>query len=250
MSRPVLFLNLLLLVFIAAGVMELRRRWQDARLREAQVLASAKGTAAPSAPAIANAPATPAKVQAMQYFEVAERFLFARDRNPTVVIEKKAEPPPKPMPDFPSVYGVMDIGMGPTVFMSNGNAGQQGYKVGEKIGEFTLKAATQKEITFEWEGKSITKSLDDLRGVAREAAGPGANTPGMVANANMASAGVPAGPPKPVEPARAAPGADIGGGRKGCLPGDTSPGGTIAEGFRKTSTTYAFGPICFWEPAR
>jgi hypothetical protein len=251
MSRPVLLLNLLLLVLITAGAMELRRRWQDARLREAQVLAAGRANAAQQTVVSPPPPTPPSKLQAMQYFEVAERFLFSRDRNPTVVIEKKAEPPPKPMPDFPGVHGVMDIGMGPTVFMSTGSAPQQGYKVGDKIGEFKLIAASQTELTFEWEDKRITKSIDDLRVSTREAAPSSArqNVPGVVANA-MASVGVPVTPPKPPEPGRVAPGADIGGGRRGCLPNDTSPGGTIAEGYKKTSYTYAFGPICFWEPVR
>jgi hypothetical protein len=149
------------------------------------------------------------------------------------------------MPNFPAVYGVMDIGMGPTVFMAADGGAQQGYKPGEKIGEFLLKAANQREITFEWDGKDITKSLDDLRAKPETPAAPRAATP------LAASAAAPvAPPPKPPENVRPAPGPEIGGGRRGCLPGDTSPAGTVVDGYKKVSYSYAFGPICYWESSR
>lgn len=244
MNRLRLLLNLLLLVALVASAFELRRRWLEARDREATILASRRPLATlpttTPAPPPAPAPARPA-----DYFEVAEKFLFARDRNPSVVEEKKPEPPPKVMPNFPAVYGVMDIGMGPTVFMSIDGGAQQGYKLGEKIGEFQLKAASQREITFVWDGKDITKSLDDLRAKAETPTAPRPATP------MAASAAAPvAPPPKPPENVRPAPGPDIGGGRRGCLPGDNSPAGTVADGYKKVSYSYAFGPICFWESTR
>jgi mannose-6-phosphate isomerase-like protein (cupin superfamily) len=45
----------------------------------------------------------------------------------------------------------------------------------------------------------------------------------------------------------ARPGADVGQGYRGCLPGDTSPSGTIAEGYRKVMSTSPFGVSCGWE---
>lgn len=245
MKRPILLLNLVLAAGLIAGGYELRRRWLLAREREAALLAIQ-----PTAPAAtwstAAATPPPAKLQSSQYFEVAERFLFARDRNPNVIIEKKPEPPPKVMPNFPAVHGVMDIGMGPTVFITTGTDAQKGFKPGDKIGEFTLLAATQKDVTFEWEGKPITKLLDDLRPRLSEPQAPG--DPRM--NSNVNSGPPPAPPPVAPQNVRPAPGQDIGGGRKGCLPGDNSPSGTVAEGHRKVSTSYAFGPICYWEPIR
>lgn len=247
MSRSILFLNFALLALLATGGLELRRRWLEARQHELDVL-TLKPLPAIPAPAVAVSSGEPAKVQAAQYFEVAEKFLFSRDRNPNVVIEAKAPPPPKVMPDFPGVYGVMDIGMGPTVFMSLGNAPQQGYKLGEKIGEFTLRAANQKEITFEWDGKNVTRPLDELRSKAKETLASAAPVERMNANVNHSVAELPR--EKPPENVRPAPGNDIGGGRKGCLPGDSSPGGTVADGYKKVSYTYAFGPICYWESSR
>ncbi len=248
MKRSIILLNLVLLAALIAGALDLRRRWLEARAREAQLLAIKPLPALAGAPAPAAAPLVPQKLQPVQYFEVAERFLFSRDRNPTVVIEKPPPPPPKVMPNFPAVFGVMDIGMGPTVFMSADRGNQQGYKLGDKIGEFTLLAATQKEITFEWEGKPIIKSLDDLRAKPQEPAAQQASTERMSSNVNNSPPPMP--PPRIPENVRPAPGVDIGGGRRGCLPGDTSPAGTVADGHKKVSTNYAFGPICYWESTR
>jgi hypothetical protein len=246
MKRSILFLNLLLLAALVAGSMELRRRWLEARSREAALLA-----VRPVPPATAQpTPAPPpGKLQSAQYFEVAERFLFSRDRNPNVVIEPKPKPPEKVMPNFPSVHGVLDVGMGPTVYMSMSGEKdkQQGYRPGDKVGEFTLRAATQKEVTFEWEAKSITKTIDELRPKLAEAA-PQANTQRM--NSNVNNNPPPAPPQRPPENVRPAPGADIGGGRKGCIAGDTSPAGTVVDGYKKVSYAYAFGPICYWESSR
>ena len=251
MSRSILLLNFVLLVLLGAGALELRRRWIQSREREAQALAF-RPVPAPSLPASSAVQTDPAKIQAAQYFEVAEKFLFSRDRNPNVVIEIKTPPPPPPpklMPNFPGVYGVMDLGMGPTVFMSIGTAAQQGYHLGEKIGEFTLIAANQKEITFSWEDKVLTRPLDELRARSHDSASGGGQPERM--NANVNNNAVPEAPrPKIPDNVRPGPGADIGGGRKGCLPGDNSPQGTVVDGLKKVSYTYAFGPICFWESAR
>jgi hypothetical protein len=245
MNRLRLLLNLLLLAALVVSAYELRRRWLDARAREATILAASRPAPAPPAAPAPAPPAAPAPARPADYFEVAEKFLFSRDRNPSVVEEKKPEPPPKVMPNFPAVYGVMDIGMGPIVFMAADGGAQQGYRLGEKIGEFVLKAASQDEITFEWDGKDITKSLDELRAKPDAPVAPRAAAP------LSASAAAPvAPPPKPPENIRPAPGPDIGGGRRGCLPGDNSPAGTVVDGYKKVAYNYAFGPICFWESTR
>lgn len=246
MKRSILLLNLLLIAALVAGSMELRRRWLDARAREAKLLAVRPVPPAAALPAPAL---PPGKLQSAQYFEVAERFLFARDRNPNVVIEPKPKPPEKVMPNFPAVHGVLDVGMGPTVYMTldSEKDKQQGFRLGDKVGEFTLRAATQKEITFEWDAKTITKSIDELRPkFAESAAQP--DVPRM--NANVNNNPPPAPPQRPPENVRPAPGADIGGGRKGCIAGDTSPAGTVVDGYKKVSYAYAFGPICYWESSR
>jgi hypothetical protein len=49
------------------------------------------------------------------------------------------------------------------------------------------------------------------------------------------------------DPATARPGADVGQGYRGCLPGDNSPAGTIVDGYRKVMSILPFGVSCGWE---
>lgn len=248
MSGKILWLNLSLLAVLAVGSVELRRRWLESEKEKQRALAvkPIAGASQNTAPAVAPN----GGLSAAQYFEVAEKFLFSKDRNPMVVVEEKAPPPPpKPMPDLPNVFGVMNLGLGPMVFMSVGNTPQQSYKVGDTVGEFKLTAATSKELTFTWEDKTVTKSLDELVARSRPAA--------PVAQASTSAPATPgrpdftpAAPIKTPDNVKPAPGSDIGGERRGCLPGDSSPTGTVAEGYKKVSYQYAFGPICYWEPAR
>ncbi len=248
MNRKIVWINLVLLASLGWGAVELRRRWLEADRNANTTLRPGAGALPATAASPPPAPPAPA-LGVAQYFEVAERLLFAKDRNPMVVVEQKQEAPPKPMPDLPSVYGVMDLGMGPTVFMSLGAGGQQGYRVGDQVGDFKLTAASNKELTFEWEGKPIVRSLDDLVSASRKSS----REAPMAAAAPPSSARpdfTPAPVVKPPENVRPAPGTDIGMGRRGCVAGDSSPEGTVVDGYKKVSKQYAFGPICYWEEAR
>jgi hypothetical protein len=251
MTRRIVWINLALFALLAAGAVELRNRWLAAEKRKANALAVKP---LPPAASIATAPSASASASAVspaQYFEVAEKFLFSKDRNPTVVVEEKAPPPPpKPMPELPNVFGVMNLGFGPTVFMSLGGNPQQGYKVGDTIGEFKLVAASSKELTFTWEDKSVTATLEELLARARPAQAQQANPAAAISRPGAQPDFSLPPPVKPPENVKAAPGSDIGGDRRGCVPGDSSPSGTVVDGWRKTSAQYAFGPICFWEKAR
>jgi hypothetical protein len=250
MKRPILILNLLLFAALAGGSWELRRRWLEARSREASLLA-VKPIPTVNTPAPPVLPVQEQKIQPVQYFEVAQRFLFARDRNPNVVVEVVPPPPPKIMPDFPPVHGVMDIGMGPTIFISVEKNEQKGFRPGDKLGEFKILAATQKDLTFEWDGKKITKSLEELR-PRKEDLQKQASQATPRPNNSINNNAPPPPPPvqKPPENVRPAPGPEIGGGRRDCVMGDTSPAGTVADGYRKVSKPWAFGTMCYWEPAR
>jgi hypothetical protein len=238
MKRRLLILNAALAIAWIACTTVLVQRWREGQARNAEILRRASTGPAAQAIELKNQPETP--VRAASYFEVAEKMLFSRDRNPTVVAEG---PPPekKPMPPLPNAFGVMNLGDGPVAFLALKGEPQRGYRVGETIGEFKLAEADARELTFEWEGERVTRKLDDLRGVAVElatAAAPAAGPTGQNAPAAPSVSGRDA-PPKF--------GDDLNASSKYCNPGDTSPEGTVLDGYKKVIRRTPFSTACFWE---
>ncbi|MCZ2076327.1 MAG: hypothetical protein LC130_15175 [Bryobacterales bacterium] len=241
MKGKLWLLNIVLLALVLWLGSRLRQDWLAARAREAKLLEQTV-KALPAPPVAPAAPVNP--VTAASYAEVAQMMLFSKDRNPNVVIEA-AEP--APMPALPVAHGVMDFGRGPTVFLSEKPGGpQRGYQVGEAIGQFKLLAANNREIAFEWNGETVTRTLDELMDkskpaeTAEAAPSPAASAPKITSAATTVSAG----------PAASGPGADIGAELKACQPGDTSPSGTVQGGMRKVVTKTPFGESCRWEPVK
>ncbi len=159
MKKKLLLLNAVLLVGIGAGVWRLREAWVAARAREQAVL---NQRVTPKSPGTAPPDPRIEPVLATSYAEIAAKMLFAKDRNPTVVVEVKPEPP-KPMPKLPALYGVMNLLDGTTAIMSEKpEMKHMGVRPGDKIGEFTLVAVNRDEITLAWEGKEVTRKIDDM----------------------------------------------------------------------------------------
>jgi len=234
-KRKLLWANLALLALSVAGGVHLRREWTEARAREADMLR--KRTQPTPPPRISPLPA-PAPVKADGYSDIAQKMLFSRDRNPVVVVEPP--PPPKvvPMPPLPLFHGVVDLGDGPMAIMSVGPKGpHRDYQPGDKVGDFKLVAVNNEELVLEWEGKTITKQVDEI--LDRSTAAPPAPGPAAAAAPPPAAALVAKAP--------AAPGGDLNGGIKACQPGDTSPAGTVTDGMRKVIKPSPFGSKCYWE---
>jgi len=241
LKKKLLLLNAALLVAIGAGVWRLREAWVAARAREVAVLGRRV-----TPKSIVSAPAGPRiePVLATSYAEIAEKMLFARDRNPTVVVEVKPEPP-KPMPKLPALYGVMNLLDGTTAIMSEKPEMKHiGVRPGDKIGEFTLVAVNRDEITFVWEGKEVIRRIDDMI----DRAGPVQPAPAGVAQ--RSGPAVVAVPPSQAQQPRGepAPGVEVAKGIRACQRGDTSPAGTVADGYKKLVTPTPFGDSCRWVP--
>jgi hypothetical protein len=240
LKRKLLLLNLGLAILIAAVVVHLRREWMESRAREWVVLQQ-RIKPAPAPPVIPLPPAE--TVKAASYRDIAEKMLFSKDRNPTVIVEAPAPPPPKPMPPLPVFHGVLNLGDGPTAIMSEKpGAAHRDFRPGDQVGAFKLVALDADEIVLEWDGKTITKKVEEL--IDHSAPPPPA--PAKV----VAVAAPPAEQPAPPKSAPAAPGVDLGGrGIRACQPGDSSPAGTVADGMRKVIKSTPFGKNCYWEPA-
>lgn len=257
MTRKLAFLNLMLVALLGAAGWQIRERWREARVREEAALRRA-ATPPPNPAVPAMEPAKP--VDALSYADVAMKTMFSKDRNPTVVIEEAPKPPEEPVPTFPVVFGVMQLGGPITVFMSDGKtADQKGYRPGDKVGSFELVSATKDEFTFKWKDKTFVKKLADLK-----------EKPGQLMAAASSSA-APAAPSSPSAPTGTTIGGaaadekmrgiqkdmikdgvmiDTGATSRACVPGDTTPAGTVVAGFRKVLRPHMFGQICVWEPVR
>ena len=236
MKRKLLLANVVLLALCVAGVVHLRRAWEDARLREQAVL-EMRLHPAPPPPAAALPPAE--AVKAAGYNDIAQKMLFSKDRNPVVVVEPPPKPKEIPMPPLPLFHGLFNLGQGPIAIMSDGAKGpHRDYQPGDKVGAFTLVAVNDEELVLEWEGKTITRRVDEI--LDRSTAPP--PSPGKPVAAAVA-------PPPPVAMAKTpgVPGLDTGTGIRACQPGDTAPAGTVTDGMRKVIKQSPFGSRCYWE---
>ena len=229
-------LNGLLVVGLAYAGFAFRNAWRATHAREVSVL-RAKVKAAP-APPFSPLPAAP-PVTASEYSQIALRTLFDPSRNPNVVVEVPPPPPPPVMPPLPVCYGVMNLGDGVAAILAeNDKTPHQYMHPGATIGQFKLVDVNTDEITLEWNGQQIRKSLSDL--AASSASQSQAPAPAQADNT----------PPPPPAPVKAGPGEDTGRGWKTCSMADGLADGTVAEGYKKVVYTTPFGKSCRWEPAQ
>jgi hypothetical protein len=238
-----LILNLVLLALIGVVASRLRSNWMEARARE-QAFLRMRLPALP-APQIVIPPA-PVPIQAASYLEIATSLLLSRDRNPNVFVEPVKS---KPVPPLPRFYGVMNFGEGPSVILAEAGKpnSQRSFRLGQQVGEFKLVSVETTGLTFDWEGKKIKATFAELR----ENLPPPESAPAATAAQSapaVTNVSTVTQIAAPVQSGR--PGIDLGTGIKACVPGDTSPAGAVADGYRKLVTQTPFGNQCRWEQAR
>jgi hypothetical protein len=251
LNRKVLLLNLALLALIGVLVWQLRLRRRAAEAHEHAVIDKGGQSRALLAP---PPPAPVSPVAPAEYIDSVQKMLFAKDRNPNVIVDPppppKPAPPPPPMPALPRYYGQIHFCGDPEIILSpSASNSQKGYAVGDKIGEFQVVAFDQDTITFDWNGQLVEKKLSDL-GVkeAQPVQQQAALAPAQAAQTNTVVA-IGAGPSANGSPP--AVGADIGGGFHACTnPDDGAPSGTVVGGYRKTINQGLMGKSCFWEQVK
>jgi hypothetical protein len=146
------------------------------------------------------------------------------------------------MPTLPLAYGVMDLGSGPLIILSERSGAQhRAYRPGEQIGEFKLAAINGGEIVFEWDGKQVKRRLDEL--IDKKAAE--STQPAEKPLGPPASAAAPA--VSKLAAVEAGPGMELGATSRACIPGDATPPGTVKDGYRKVVNKTPFGDSCRWE---
>jgi len=229
-----------LAVFVVYGGAQLRRQYQAAMAREAALRAAriAPQPAPPFQPLANDPPVLPSG-----YKDVAIKDLFHPTRNPDVAVElPPPPPPPPPMPALPRFHGQMNLGDGPmVVLVEKPGMPEKAIKVGESIGQFKLVDVNTSEITFSWtyNGDIARRSLRELADNTAVAAAP---------EQRPAAANAP--PPPPVVKSAIGPGELTGLGTRTCDLNDSTPAGTVVNGYRKTEGRTPFGKFCVWDPVK
>ena len=244
MKRRLWLLNVVLIAALAGGAWRLRKERQDFRARKQATLA-AKVPAA--APAPAPPAAAPPAVTASSYLDIAQKMLWARDRNSQVIVDPPKPPePPKPLPPLPAVHGVMDLGDGPIAMMSDQpGARHRAIHPGEMIGKFKLVSVDSEEMTLAFEDRKVTKKLQELIDRGKDSAPPAGGAAVQGAAGGGSSTTAVAAPPAPA--GKPEPGGKLTETLSACQPGDNSPAGTVMNGMRKVINQTPFGPACRWE---
>ncbi len=239
MKQRLLLLNLALVALLALAGWRLRSTGESAAGREQSVhgRAPAPVTVRPESPLVRAAP-----LVAGEYADVAQKMLFAQDRNPNVIVEAA---PVKVMPALPVAHGTMELGGAVMALLSEKpNAPHRAYLAGEDIGVFKLISVSREELTFEWEGQKITRRLAELMEAGARLGSPGAASQGDAAPA--ASTG-----PTTIQTATPGqPGFQTDTDTRACQPGDPSPDGTISDGYRKIVQRTPFGNSCRWQAVK
>ncbi|MES1260607.1 MAG: hypothetical protein ABUS49_02640 [Acidobacteriota bacterium] len=239
MKPKLIALNLILALAVCATVWQARVRWLRAQAERRATLhvpvPAPKPPAVPPAAKLEPPPAT-------KYAEVAEKNLFSSDRNPTVIIDPPKPPEEKKMPRLPVVYGTMGLPSGLKAIMAEkpGDASRP-VGAGDTIGEFKVLTLDPQKVTFGWDGKEIARRIEDLidrsntevasnRGASPRPSGPAAPPP----------------PPVQAQPSGDPRGAELTPTMRADRPGDTSPPGTVVDGYKKVVTPSPFGNITRW----
>src|SRR5579885_2277318 len=256
MSRKLIALNLALVALAATLGWQARKRYLEMKAHEREILDRSVRAQPVIPPPAAQ---LPAPVTAVQYGEVAQKTLFSKDRNPTVVVEAPPPKPEPPMPALPLYYGQMAIG-DPVVFLSVRGGDQKRFHAGEKAGDFQIVSFDREKIVFAWNDKQIEKKIADLSAKSDQGQ-PQASSQSQTSNAQPAPAGAhgvrPTGPP-PSAPtgatgaqvrslgsadssAESPVGREISGTDfRACSMSDPTPEGKVVDGYRKVVTNTLF----------
>ena len=235
MKAKLVALNLVLVAAIGAVVWE-------ARVRIGETERERRAIPVPHPVRVQPTPVPkPDAPPATKYEDVAKKNLFAADRNDDIIVDPPKAEVVKPMPPLPVVYGVMTLPSGTKASMAE-KSGEttRMVKTGDTVGEFKITALDAKNVTFDWNGKEISKKIEDL--IDRSNQQVAANGP--VAAAPPPPAAAAAAPKNPTD---ANLGKELNPTTRACQPGDSSPIGAVVGGYRKQGQQTPFGTIgCQW----
>jgi hypothetical protein len=142
------------------------------------------------------------------------------------------------MPAVPRFNGQMNLDGVTAILSETPTSPQRSIKPGETIGEFKLVDVNTQEIVFEWDGHQVHRRLDEVMDHGAAAADAPASARTQAAPP----------PPPPVIKTPTGPGEATPQGFRVCNPNDSTPDGTVVDGFRKMAISTPFGSACRWDP--
>jgi hypothetical protein len=241
-NRKLVVLNAVLLLVVVFGGVQLRNQHEAAKARQA-ALRAVRVSPVPAPPFVALPNDPP--VLPSGYKDVAMKNLFHPSRNPEIVKElPPPPPPPPPMPELPRFHGQMNLGDGPLVLLvEKPGAPEKDVRPGETIGQFKLVDVNTSEITFAWtfNGELVRRSLASMTEHTAVAAAVGSDAP---------RSPPPAPSQAPQIKSAIGPGELTPQGTRLCDNNDSTPAGTVVNGFRKTEGRTPFGAFCVWDPVK
>jgi hypothetical protein len=243
MSRKIIVLNVVLVAIVAYAGVVLRREIQAAKDKQAKMLAAQPKVNPPS-------PLTPLPVQqpvaATGYKDVAMKTLFHPSRNPDLPPPPPppAPPPPPPMPPLPKYHGSMTLfGDGQQALLSLNTLPTTPVSIGESIGPFKLIDVNTVDITFDYQGTIVRRTLSQLTDHSVQVAQTSSS------GSSDGRSAQPVAAPTPVIKQPMGPqGEATSFGFKTCAANDSLPDGTVQGGYRKVTYQTPFGAACRWDP--
>jgi hypothetical protein len=233
-----MLLNGVLAILLIFAGFQWRSAWLAAKDRERRMLSGGPKDVpkAQWAPLQAQPP-----VLATGYNDVAQKLLLHPSRNPNLPPPEPPPapppPPPEPMPALPKYHGTMNLDGQQVAILSVGNNPFQEVAAGGMIGPFKLVDVNTRDITYEWKGQQVRKTLRES--IDR-------TEPVQAATNNAPAAN--AAPPPPAAKSQIGPvGETSAFGTRNCDPNDSYADGSVVNGFRKISTPTPFGNACRWE---
>ena len=191
-----------------------------------------------------------------EYIDVAQKMLFSKDRNPNVSDRASASAAGQA-----AAAGAAGLLRPDDVRRSGGAAAppatgaQKSYHVGDKVGPFQAGCVRSgKNRRSSWNGKTVERKLEDLKPKETAPAPRGARGPRRVPAAQRWSCGQSRSPLRDrsqLDCGQGTVGVDMGGGFRGCVPGDTTPrrdrrSTAIRKWFRKACSAQS----CCWEQSQ
>lgn len=241
MRKPVTYVNIALLIAAMWLAADTRSGWRGNNARYSQFAAPVPAV---SPAAVPTAGANPAG--AMSYAEVADRNLFAQDRNNNQPSVEK-----KPAPPLPLAIGTLNLGSGMIALMADQKmAAEHSFrrvKEGDEIGGWRVAEIAEHKVVVDFEGER--KTIDVYESAASAvAAAPAYTPPAASAGPRVFNATQPATAATP--PAGASAGAAASSAPGTALPQDPNdPFKTcVVEGNRiKCTRRTAFGAQIWYE---